>query len=345
MSESTPAFPPEFAALSEAEIVARMKETMDHVSMLDKAIAEKNRALVVEAVQKLRDRQKHFEVGLGIILTAVVEHDLQAKKKRASNVSPWIDLIVIMVGDFGMTDLLPCLVEIAALPYEEKLEVFNGSAVTETDLAITALAAKDPDLLWEIAGEEESLNRRGVCIEALLRLAKAGVTDADEVYEFTEEFLTGFIGLRLKKRDLPEATQILGRIVTLAKRQAPERFAAAIETLRADAVTGEMLMINERIDAFSAGAGIKKSEEVGLVCDAAQYLGDLAEDQDEPAPDLDGLMNLFLKTSGKDLGLPALPPGRAPLPARDAALPSRNGPCPCGSGKKYKQCCEKKDGR
>ncbi len=27
---------------------------------------------------------------------------------------------------------------------------------------------------------------------------------------------------------------------------------------------------------------------------------------------------------------------------RKDAKPKRNGPCPCGSGKKYKQCCAKK---
>jgi hypothetical protein len=34
----------------------------------------------------------------------------------------------------------------------------------------------------------------------------------------------------------------------------------------------------------------------------------------------------------------------APLPLRkDAARPGRNDPCPCGSGKKYKKCCQDKD--
>lgn len=35
-----------------------------------------------------------------------------------------------------------------------------------------------------------------------------------------------------------------------------------------------------------------------------------------------------------------LPPPVAPIESK--AAPGRNDPCPCGSGKKYKQCCGKK---
>jgi uncharacterized protein YecA (UPF0149 family) len=34
---------------------------------------------------------------------------------------------------------------------------------------------------------------------------------------------------------------------------------------------------------------------------------------------------------------PPLPPPVEPIEAK--AKPGRNDPCPCGSGKKYKQCC------
>ena len=37
---------------------------------------------------------------------------------------------------------------------------------------------------------------------------------------------------------------------------------------------------------------------------------------------------------------PALPPPVEPI--HSEAKPKRNSPCPCGSGKKYKQCCGKK---
>jgi hypothetical protein len=37
----------------------------------------------------------------------------------------------------------------------------------------------------------------------------------------------------------------------------------------------------------------------------------------------------------------APPPTR--VPTRSGALPTRNGPCPCGSGQKYKKCCLEKD--
>ncbi len=39
---------------------------------------------------------------------------------------------------------------------------------------------------------------------------------------------------------------------------------------------------------------------------------------------------------------PPLPPKVEPI-KNDASGPSRNDPCPCGSGKKYKQCCAKKE--
>ncbi len=39
---------------------------------------------------------------------------------------------------------------------------------------------------------------------------------------------------------------------------------------------------------------------------------------------------------------PALPAPVEPIHG-EAARPGRNDPCSCGSGKKYKQCCLKKD--
>ena len=40
---------------------------------------------------------------------------------------------------------------------------------------------------------------------------------------------------------------------------------------------------------------------------------------------------------------PPLPPPVEPIRAEEAT-PKRNDPCPCGSGKKYKQCCGKASG-
>jgi hypothetical protein len=43
------------------------------------------------------------------------------------------------------------------------------------------------------------------------------------------------------------------------------------------------------------------------------------------------------KASARTSGLPE--PADAPAPQRRASAPGRNDPCPCGSGRKYKQCC------
>jgi SEC-C motif len=43
------------------------------------------------------------------------------------------------------------------------------------------------------------------------------------------------------------------------------------------------------------------------------------------------------KGSARVSGVPE--PGGTPVPQRRAAAPRRNGPCPCGSGLKYKHCC------
>ncbi|MDI7277487.1 MAG: SEC-C metal-binding domain-containing protein, partial [Anaerolineae bacterium] len=37
-------------------------------------------------------------------------------------------------------------------------------------------------------------------------------------------------------------------------------------------------------------------------------------------------------------------PSEAPSPRRTAAKAGRNDPCPCGSGRKYKNCCLRKEG-
>ncbi len=41
---------------------------------------------------------------------------------------------------------------------------------------------------------------------------------------------------------------------------------------------------------------------------------------------------------------PPLPPPVEPI-QNEKAPPGRNDPCPCGSGRKYKQCCAKKADR
>jgi len=38
----------------------------------------------------------------------------------------------------------------------------------------------------------------------------------------------------------------------------------------------------------------------------------------------------------------ALPPPVETIRKEEGAQPKRNDPCPCGSGRKYKQCCQKK---
>ena len=43
------------------------------------------------------------------------------------------------------------------------------------------------------------------------------------------------------------------------------------------------------------------------------------------------------KGSARISGVPE--PGGNPVPQRHGTAPSRNGPCPCGSGRKYKHCC------
>jgi SEC-C motif len=45
------------------------------------------------------------------------------------------------------------------------------------------------------------------------------------------------------------------------------------------------------------------------------------------------------KGSARISGVPE--PGATPLPQRRRTPPRRNGPCPCGSGRKYKHCCRR----
>ena len=57
--------------------------------------------------------------------------------------------------------------------------------------------------------------------------------------------------------------------------------------------------------------------------------------QKEVAAELAELRSRWLDTKSK---LPA-PTSALPPIEKPATKPSRNGPCPCGSGKKYKRCC------
>jgi len=54
-------------------------------------------------------------------------------------------------------------------------------------------------------------------------------------------------------------------------------------------------------------------------------------------------LSTFMKVDGRWLFREGYSPEKAPV-RRDAARVGRNDPCPCGSGKKFKKCCEKGGG-
>ncbi len=62
----------------------------------------------------------------------------------------------------------------------------------------------------------------------------------------------------------------------------------------------------------------------------------------ESPKDINVIYNELIKTCSKDILL--LPPDKGMQTLRMKAgliKPSRNKKCPCGSGKKYKKCCER----
>ena len=71
----------------------------------------------------------------------------------------------------------------------------------------------------------------------------------------------------------------------------------------------------------------------------SKFTDDEIDEIDLEAPDLiPNCVATILHQSRPELA-GALPANQAGMPHRAAPRPGRNDPCPCGSGRKYKQCC------
>ena len=69
----------------------------------------------------------------------------------------------------------------------------------------------------------------------------------------------------------------------------------------------------------------------------------LAKPEPEPAPETDGSLESLMRAMGLDSAAAQSTPATEPTPPKPEpaqAFPKvgRNDPCPCGSGKKYKNC-------
>ena len=72
----------------------------------------------------------------------------------------------------------------------------------------------------------------------------------------------------------------------------------------------------------------KRASEIAEICDQRgwYFIAGIEPDKLEDISDLERALN-------------------PPAPARAEKRPGRNDPCPCGSGKKFKQCCGAKGRR
>jgi hypothetical protein len=122
--------------------------------------------------------------------------------------------------------------------------------------------------------------------------------------------------------------------VILGKKKAPP--ARLIALLRTHARRGASTACGELLVAAADALG---NDEVRAV--VAGSFRDIT-----PRQALDAVATLRSAMDGPILdALPDYAPASlaAPIPVRTGPRPGRNDPCPCGSGKKYKKCCQDKD--
>ena len=133
--------------------------------------------------------------------------------------------------------------------------------------------------------------------------------------------------------DERDALALYLAVQLLGGRPAPPRLLALVRT---HARRGASTSCGELLVAAASALG---NDEVRAV--VADRFGDITQRQA-----LDAVASLRAAMDGPILeALPdyAPPSLAAPIPVRTGPRPGRNDPCPCGSGKKYKKCCQDKD--
>jgi len=237
---------------------------------------------------------------------------------------------LFLLAQFRESRAYPLLVHLASLPPEVADSMWGDSLTEDLDGLLASVSNGDPGGIQSLA-ENDSVNlfARTAALRALVILVKIGEQKREDVLDYFGSLFRG----KLKR----EPSFLWGSLVSDALDLYPDTIREEVERALADGLDCERVCGQESVEqTFRKGkqrvvAELERNGRYQLLTDAVSRMEWWACFH----PD---------ETERKPHALPrptwnAQPFNVAQPYRRESPKVGRNDPCPCGSGKKFKQCC------
>jgi hypothetical protein len=256
---------------------------------------------------------------LEILEDAALHHDSLQKNRSIAHI-----YAMFLSAQFRELKAHPWIVRFFSLPGDISLEL-TGDLVTENLGSILASTCDNDISLITSLIENRDINEyvRGAALEALLCLVAAGKKTDEEISAYFDRLFKGALER--------EPSHTWNFLVDAAARLCPEEMMADLEQAYADGLVSHLYIAPAeakkliKMSAQEKQASLEADEGLSLVNDVIAEMGSWACFRP-------------ISTSEKMKPEPKI------VPVRQGPKIGRNQPCPCGSGKKYKKCCLRKEG-
>ncbi|QEG00494.1 preprotein translocase subunit SecA [Stieleria maiorica] len=324
MSTATPSL----ESKTDAELLEELKKSPKGV--LPKAL-----------LRELQSRGESVVPGLSEILQAETEH-----ARKGGNIETDAAFFSFaLISAIGDPRGLPAVIEAISLP-DEKLYSLLGDLIHDNlQRLIVKLIGTDFDRIGQLVENPdlyEYVRWSAACTYFLL--FKEGRLSREEGVERIERHLN-----RLIERPCYELNT--GLCMELANFGVP----ASIETIRRAYASGNVEEgmvsqeeLEETINRAAEGSGSERDRSLPLEFDVVEELSRWAcfkrPDKPTPNPVVQSVTEPRDEMASRTSMDPPSPPPRTAVGTirNTEKKPGRNDPCPCGSGKKYKNCCRSK---
>ena len=231
---------------------------------------------------------------------------------------------MFLLAQFREEKAHPWIVRFFSLPGDISLEL-TGDVVTENLGSILASTCDNDISLISSLIENQDINEyvRGAALEALMCLVAAGQKTDEEISAYFSRLFKGTL-----EREYSHAWSYL---VDAAARLCPEEMMTDLEQAYDDGLVNHFYISPAeakkliKMSAQEKRVALESDKGLSLVSDVIAEMESWA---------------CFRPRSNSE----KMKPESKIIPVRQGPKIGRNQPCPCGSGKKYKKCCLRKEG-
>ncbi|MEA3546635.1 MAG: DUF1186 domain-containing protein [Thermodesulfobacteriota bacterium] len=273
-----------------------------------------------QALEEAVDRQGEITpLLLEILENAALHHDSLQKNRSIAHI-----YAMFLLAQFREKKAHPLIVRFFSLPGDISLEL-TGDLVTENLGSILASTCDNDISLLTSLIENHDINEyvRGAALEALLCLVAAGKKTDEEISAYFDRLFKGALER--------EPSHTWNFLVDAAARLCPEEMMMDLEQAYDDGLVNHLYISAAeakkliKMAAQEKQAALEADEGLSLVNDVIAEMESWA---------------CFRPGSNRQ----EIVPEAKIVPVRQGPKIGRNQPCPCGSGKKYKKCCLRKEG-